>query len=36
VNTLSQALQNEDNGRLSAFVARVSQLDEMQQRRGAP
>jgi len=36
VGALSQAFQSDDNGRFSSLVARVSQLDEMQQRRGAP
>jgi len=36
VGALSQAFQGDDQGRFSALVARVSQLDEMQQRRGAP
>jgi len=36
VGSLSQAFQSDDHGRFSALVARVSQLDEMQQRRGAP
>ena len=36
VSSLSDAFQSADKGRFSALVARVSQLDEMQQRRGAP
>lgn len=36
IDSMSQAFQSEDKGRLSALVARVARTDEMRQRRGAP
>lgn len=36
LSSLSESFQNADKGRFSALVLRVSQLDELQQRRAAP